>query len=223
MTVVALVPAAGRGERLGVATPKAMVRVAGHTLVRRAVTGLLDTGHVDHVVVAAPDDWCAKMHADLTCFGAAVTVIAGGGARSDSVRLALAAARHLRPEVVLVHDAARAFVPRSVIDAVIKSVLDGAPAVIPVLPVIDTIKTVDEYGDITSTVDRSTLRTVQTPQGFASDVLRRAHELSTDGVTDDARLVELLGERVHTVPGHPHAMKITTAFDLQVAEAILAR
>ena len=97
----------------------------------------------------------------------------------------------------------------------------GAPAVIPVLPVADTVKRVDAAGVVVATLDRSALRIVQTPQGFSADVLRRAYAAHPDDTTDDAGLVERLGVPIMTVPGHPHAMKITTRFDLAVAEALL--
>jgi 2-C-methyl-D-erythritol 4-phosphate cytidylyltransferase len=148
-------------------------------------------------------------------------VVCGGERRTDSVRLALAEARRrLDVEVVLVHDAARAFVPPELVRVVLAAVRAGAPAVVPVLPVTDTVKQVDDLGHILSTVDRSRLRAVQTPQGFQVDVLLRAHEGVADQVTDDAGLVERLGERVHTVPGDPLAFKVTTPFDLMIAEAV---
>jgi 2-C-methyl-D-erythritol 4-phosphate cytidylyltransferase len=157
----------------------------------------------------------------LTEFDGRVAVICGGSHRTDSVRLALSEARRLVDvDVVLVHDAARAFVPPELVRAVVAAVQAGAPAVVPVLPVTDTVKQVDEAGRILSTVDRSRLRAVQTPQGFQADVLLRAYESATDQVTDDAGLVERLGERVHTVPGDPLAFKVTTPFDLVIAEAV---
>jgi 2-C-methyl-D-erythritol 4-phosphate cytidylyltransferase len=107
-----------------------------------------------------------------------------------------------------------------VIQAVAHAVLAGARAVVPVLTVVDTIKQVDSEGRVVGTLDRSALRTVQTPQGFAGDLLRRAHQASSGPVTDDAGLVEALGEPVTTLPGHPHAFKITTPFDLAVAEVV---
>jgi 2-C-methyl-D-erythritol 4-phosphate cytidylyltransferase len=219
MSVVALVPAAGRGERLGADVPKALVPVGGVPLLVHAVRGLLDSGCVDHVVVAAP-----PLHVEPTVdFLAAlspVTVIAGGDDRTSSVRLTLA---HAWPSdtVARVHDAARAFTPAVVIRRVVQAVLDGAPAVVPVLPVTDTIKQVDAVGIVTATIDRSSLRAVQTPQGFAMDVLRRAHASAVTSATDDAALVELLGLPVHTVHGHPNALKITTPFDLALAESHL--
>ena len=224
MNVVALVPAAGRGVRLGAGMPKALVRVAGESLLLRAVRGLLDSGRVQHVVVAAPADEVSTVEAELTSLRSSVHVVPGGAERTDSVRLALAAAEQLVPDAgaVLVHDAARAFTPPSVIRDVVRAIEDGASAVIPVLPVADTIKQVDDTGAVTATVDRSLLRSVQTPQGFAIDVLREAYAAAGDAATDDAGLVERIGGKVSTVPGHPHALKITTAVDLAVAEAVLA-
>jgi 2-C-methyl-D-erythritol 4-phosphate cytidylyltransferase len=233
--VVALVPAAGRGVRLGAPVPKALVPVCGAPLLVHAVRGLLAAGCVDQVVVAAPPDMVDVVVDALSEFGAAVRVVPGGEERSDSVRLALDEAVAIHPDtrVVLVHDAARCFTPPEVVRAVVEAVKAGAPAVIPVLPVTDTVKQVDSEGRVVATPDRSRLRIVQTPQGFDVDLLRRAHGI--DGsplqaglpqqdapVTDDAGLVERLGEPVATVAGHPYALKITTPFDLVVAEALFS-
>ncbi|MCK2237809.1 MULTISPECIES: 2-C-methyl-D-erythritol 4-phosphate cytidylyltransferase [unclassified Crossiella] len=227
MSVVALVPAAGRGERLGAGVPKALVEVGGEPLLVHAVRGLWRSGCVQQVVVAAPRSEMDVVTAALASVGAAVHVVVGGAERSESVKLALDAALEIVPdaEVVLVHDAARAFTPPELTAAVVEAVRAGAKAVIPALPVADTIKQVDAEGVVRATPDRTTLRAVQTPQGFAVDVLRRAHEAAlADGVaaTDDAGLVERIGIPVHTVPGHADAMKVTTPFDLTVANALLA-
>lgn len=222
--VIALVPAAGRGERLGAGLPKALVPVCGAPLLVHAVRGLLSAGCVAQVVVAAPPTQLHEVRSALAEFGPAVHVVPGGGERSDSVRLALDEALTKIPDarVVLVHDAARAFTPAEVIRSVVAAVDAGAGAVIPVLPVADTVKQVDADGRVVATPDRSALRIVQTPQGFDVDVLRRAHDQAGAAVTDDAGLVERLGEPVDTVPGHPHAMKITTPFDLVIAEALFS-
>ncbi|HEY0499441.1 MAG TPA: 2-C-methyl-D-erythritol 4-phosphate cytidylyltransferase [Kutzneria sp.] len=233
--VVALVPAAGRGVRLGASVPKALVAVCGAPLLVHAVRGLLAAGCVDQVVVAAPSDMVDVVVDALSEFGAAVRVVPGGEERSDSVRLALDEAVAIHPDtrVVLVHDAARCFTPPEVVRAVVEAVKAGAPAVIPVLPVTDTVKQVDVDGRVVATPDRSRLRIVQTPQGFDVDLLRRAHGVDGSSlqaglpqqdapVTDDAGLVERLGEPVATVAGHPHALKITTPFDLVVAEALFS-
>ena len=162
------------------------------------------------------------MRSVLAGAGVDALVVPGGADRTESVRLALDAALGESPDtsIVLVHDAARAFTPPELVRAVTAAVAAGAPAVVPVLPVADTIKQVDAYEIVTATVDRTHLRAVQTPQGFAVDVLCRAHK-DASGATDDAGLVERLGIPVSTVPGHPAAMKITTPFDLAVAEALL--
>lgn len=222
LKVVAIVPAAGRGERLGLAVPKALVAVRGVSLLRRAVHGLLGSGVVTAVVVAAPADQVEAASAEVASFGDRCRVVPGGSNRTESVRLALSSVEPGACDVVLVHDAARAFTPLSVIRAVVDAIAAGAPAAVPVLEVADTVKVVDAAGVITATQDRSALRQVQTPQGFTEPVLRAAYAAATDEATDDAGLVERLGEKVHTVPGDPYAMKITTAFDLAVAESVLA-
>jgi 2-C-methyl-D-erythritol 4-phosphate cytidylyltransferase len=192
-------------------------------LLLHSVRRLLAAGCVDHVVVAVPASAVEAARDGLTRLGRQFEVVAGGEQRQDSVRLALAAAgRRTRFDTVLVHDAARACVPPELVKAVVAAVQAGAPAVVPVLPVTDTVKRVDAHGRILSTVDRSSLRAVQTPQGFRADVLRRAYEAFDGPVTDDAALVERLGETVHTVQGDPLAFKITTPFDLEVARAIVA-
>lgn len=216
--VVALVPAAGRGVRLGAGVPKAFAALAGMPLLWYAVRGLLDAGCVDEVVVAVAVEDRKRAATALTGFDR-VSIVDGGAERSDSVRAALDAVP--MADVILVHDAARCLTPVATIRAVVAAVRAGHRAVVPVLPVADTIKQVDARGVVVATVDRSSLRVVQTPQGFDADLLRRAHAVGGDHVTDDAGLVERLGEAVTTVPGDALAFKITTPFDLAVAEAVL--
>lgn len=218
--VAALVPAAGRGIRLAAGMPKAFVPLRGHPLLWHCVQRLLGSGCVAQVVVAVGAEHRDRARAALADAGERVRIVAGGAQRYDSVRCALDAVPDA--EVVLVHDAARCLTPISVIQAVAGAVLAGHRAVVPVLPVVDTIKRVDEGGHVVSTVDRSALRVVQTPQGFSADLLRAAHQALTGPVTDDAGLVERMGEPVATVPGHPHAFKITTPFDLVIAETVAA-
>jgi 2-C-methyl-D-erythritol 4-phosphate cytidylyltransferase len=225
MSVVALVPAAGRGERLGAGIPKALVPVRGEPLLVHAVRGLLASTCVQRVVVAAPASDVDTMVGVLASAGADALVVPGGPSRTRSVRLALRAAMADVPDatVVLVHDAARAFTPAELVKSVVARVIAGSRAVIPVLPVTDTIKQVDPDGVVVATPARADLRIVQTPQGFQLDVLLRAHDTyPDDSATDDAGLVERLGVPVDTVPGDPYAMKVTTRFDLAIAEAVLA-
>jgi 2-C-methyl-D-erythritol 4-phosphate cytidylyltransferase len=178
---------------------------------------------VRRVVVAAPLSHVDIMRSVLADAGAEALVVAGGADRTESVRLALAGALGESPDtsIVLVHDAARAFTPPELIRAVTAAVAAGAPAVVPVLPVADTVKRVDANEFVIETVSRADLRTVQTPQGFALDVLQRSYAAAAAAHTDDAGLAERIGVPVSTVPGHPAAMKITTPFDLAVAEAVL--
>jgi 2-C-methyl-D-erythritol 4-phosphate cytidylyltransferase len=155
-------------------------------------------------------------------FAADVTVVAGGDTRQDSVARALISLP-ADIDIVLVHDAARPLVPEQVVTAVVAAVSAGHPAVVPALPIVDTVKEVDEEELVVCTVDRDRLRAVQTPQGFDRTVLQRAHAESDLGMTDDAGLVEALGIPVLVVPGHEEALKVTRPFDLIVAEAIVAR
>lgn len=216
--IAALVPAAGQGVRLAAGMPKAFVPLLGRPLLWHCVQGLLAAGYVELVVVAVSARYRDQARAALADAGERVRVVTGGARRSDSVRRALQSVPDA--EVVLVQDAARCLTPVSVIQAVVEAVLSGQRAVVPVLTVVDTIKQVDPDGRVVSTVDRAALRVVQTPQGFAGDLLRRAHQAPAGPVTDDAGLVERLGEAVTTLPGHPHAFKITTPFDLVVAEVV---
>ena len=222
----ALVVAAGRGERLGPGDPKALRVLGGVPMLVHAVRALAAARCVAHVVVAAPPAAVEQTRALLVGehAGAALDVVAGGADRPASVRAALGA---VPPglDVVLVHDAARPLAPSALADAVAAAVADGAPAVIPVLPVTDTVKQVD--GDlVVATLDRRALRAVQTPQGFRRDVLERAHREHPVGgaveVTDDAGMVERLGVAVRAVPGDHEAFKVTRPVDLLLAEVVLA-
>jgi 2-C-methyl-D-erythritol 4-phosphate cytidylyltransferase len=216
--VAVIVPAAGAGVRLGGEVPKALRELAGEPLLVHAVRRLTRAASVGRIVVAAP-----PRSVDLVgeLLAGRATVVAGGATRQESVALALQAV----PDgfgIVLVHDAARALTPPDLIDAVAAGVRDGHAAVIPVLPVVDTIKRVDAAEDVVATVDRTELRAVQTPQGFRREVLAKAHAAALDDHTDDAGMVERLGITVHCVPGSAYAMKITRPIDLIVAEALLA-
>lgn len=211
-------PAAGRGERLGHSLPKAWVSVGGVPLVVRAVRGLREAG-VDEVIVAVGPDELDE--AQVTLAGQAQVVL-GGADRVASVAAGLARVPG-SAEVVLVHDAARAFAPPAMIRRVIQAVRDGGGGVVPVLPVADTVRNVADDGTPGSVVDRSTLRIVQTPQGFSPPLLRDAHgRADPGGATDDAGLVERIGGRIQFVPGDRLAFKVTTPDDLAEAERLVA-
>ncbi|MER5183587.1 2-C-methyl-D-erythritol 4-phosphate cytidylyltransferase [Streptomyces sp. NPDC002896] len=230
----AVIPAAGRGVRLGPGAPKALRALNGTPMLIHAVRAMAASRAVSLVVVVAPPDGAAEVksllasHAlpDWTDF----LVVTGGDTRQESVKLGLDA---LPPgiDIVLVHDAARPLVPVDTVDGVIEAVRAGAPAVVPALPLADTVKQVEpgEKGEpepVVATPERARLRAVQTPQGFDRATLVRAHEtvvLSGEGATDDAGMVEQLGEPVVVVPGHEEAFKVTRPLDLVLAEAVLAR
>jgi len=191
--------------------------VAGTPLVVHAVRAMHQAG-VDVIVVTAPTDYVDEIQALVPDARAMV----GGVLRQDSVALAVASLRS-DVEIVLVHDAARGLAPVAVVASVVGAIRAGADAAVPVLPMTDTVKQVDADGNVVRTLERTSLRAVQTPQGFKRSVLQRAHdEAPGDEVTDDAAMVEALGFVVATVPGAALAMKVTTAADIAVAESLLA-
>lgn len=231
MSVACLLMAAGEGRRLGSGLPKALVPLAGEPLLVHASRAVLGCGAVEVLVAVVPHesrDDVARLLAPLTGAPRHLVVVGGGASRQESVQAGLQALDvdpHAEEvDVVLVHDAARCLAPAALVADVVAAVRGGHAAVVPGLPVTDTLKRVDGDGRVHSTVDRTDLRSIQTPQGFARDVLRQAHAAAFgDVVTDDAAMVERLGQPVHVVPGHGRAFKITTAWDLQLAEAVLAR
>ena len=231
MRTAAIVPAAGRGERLGPGTPKALRDLGGQPLLVHAVRALSIARSVELVVVAAPQ---AELSAVRSLLSPAVgdtelLVVGGGRTRQESVSLALAVLP-ADVDVVLVHDAARPLAPSELADAVSAAVRAGADAVVPGIPVADTVKQVDTAGRVERTLDRAQLRAVQTPQGFSREVLVAAHQAAaddasdeSDAATDDAGLVERIGRTVLVVGGAEEAFKVTRPIDLVLAEAVLAR
>lgn len=217
LIVAAIVVAAGSGTRLAAGMPKAFVTVGGRTLLEHAVERIAGHPRVASVVVAVPADQVAPAAALV----GSASVVAGGATRQQSVAAALAAVPP-HADVVLVHDAARAFVPSQVIDRVLEALDAGAAAAVPSVGVRDTIRTVTAAGELGELVERAGLLAMQTPQGFRRSVLVRAHAAARgDDATDDAALVEDLGERVIAVAGDDRAFKVTTPFDLALAEAVL--
>ena len=214
---VAVVPAAGTGERLAAGRPKAFVHVGGSTMLERTLAGLREAAVTDAVVVAVPADLTDEAKLIL---GSEAEVVAGGANRAESVQLAMAAVG--QPDWVLVHDAARAFTPPDVIVRVVDALHAGHDAVVPALPVTDTVKAVDANRVVIATPERSGLVAVQTPQGFRTELLLRAFDRGDfEGCTDDASMVERLGAQVQVVDGDPLAFKITTPLDLLLAEAVV--
>jgi 2-C-methyl-D-erythritol 4-phosphate cytidylyltransferase/2-C-methyl-D-erythritol 2,4-cyclodiphosphate synthase len=210
----AIIAGAGSGHRLGADLPKALVKLLDKSLVEHAVAALAPVAQL--IIVTAPAGFEDKFKELL---GDQVTVITGGVLRSDSIRIALAKIPS-NYEYVLVHDAARAIASTDLAKNIVAELAKGEQAVIPALDVVDTIKEVDASGYVRSTPDRSTLRAVQTPQGFVKSILAHAHS-SAEDATDDAALVEAIGIKVKVIAGEERALKITTKSDLTRAAQIL--
>jgi len=206
----AIIAAAGMGHRLGANLPKSLVKLIDKTLLEHAVANLAPVAQL--LIVTAPAGYEKEYKKIL---GEEVEVITGGVLRSDSIRIAMAKIPN-NYEYVLVHDAARALASTRLASEVINQLIRGQQAVIPTLEVIDTIKKVDPQGYVRNTLNRASLKIVQTPQGFNRSVLERAHQASEDA-TDDAALVEALGIKVKTIAGEDQAFKITTKGDIKTA------
>jgi 2-C-methyl-D-erythritol 4-phosphate cytidylyltransferase len=241
VTAVILV-AAGSGERLGYGMPKAAVPLGGEPILMHALRGVVASGVSSQVCIVLPagadglHELLEEFRQELADGGPLLTLVDGGPSRADSVRAGLEGLVE-GIEAVLVHDAARALTPEYVFHRVVDSLAAGAVAVIPAVPVVDTVKTVSRTsGDdstiaperVTGTAPREELRSVQTPQGFRLSTLTQAHRAASEfdqaqaaSVTDDAMLVELLGVPVHAVHGSTQSLKITTPLDLIIAEGLL--
>ena len=210
----AIIAAAGSGERFGATLPKALITLGNRTLIEHAVAALAPVA--SEIVICAPAGY-EKHIQELV--GSDITVVVGGTTRSDSVRAGIAALSG-KHKFVLVHDAARALASTQLAESVLAALVKGDVAVIPGLELIDTVKSVDAGGHVTSTPDRTTMRRVQTPQGFDLEVLKKAHATGADA-TDDGALVEAIGHKVLIIKGEERALKITTPADLATAISLL--
>lgn len=226
-----VVVAAGSGSRLGFGYPKAKVKVADKELLRWALEGVTAWGRAARIVVTVPEnDTLLREIAEE--FGA--LAVTGGATRAQSVVAALNSLSqaptqegkpHQEPDAVLVHDCARCFTPSEVFDEVAAALEAGGRAVIPVVPVVDTIKSVNTQDYVTGTPTRSDLRAVQTPQGFDLAELLSAYRAAEDqglaeSITDDAMLAETMGIPVRCVSGSAESFKITTPLDLALARSL---
>jgi 2-C-methyl-D-erythritol 4-phosphate cytidylyltransferase len=218
---VALIVAAGRGERLGSGQPKAIVSLAGRPMLEWSVDTLRSLPAIDQIVVALPAD-------ALAAAPPGIVAVAGGAVRSESVREALRASSAGRGDPVVVHDAARPLAPVSLFErALVQLEESGADAVIAAAPVSDTIKEVGaDRRTVQRTLDRTRLWAVQTPQVFRRSALERALLGASDellaAATDDAWLIERAGGTVQVVESAPANIKITTPTDLRLAELLLS-
>ena len=230
--VVALIVAAGLGERLGASRPKALVELAGRPLLEWSLSTLGEAAQIGKIVIAVPPayerdgashEWSIGLPSSLEAL-----TVAGGATRSESVRLALAGAGDgPDSDVVLVHDAARPLLTVELVETTLAAIEDdGIDAAVAATPVTDTIKQADGQGVVARTLQRAGLWAVQTPQVFRRGALERALDVPDDVLaqaTDDAWLVERAGGRVVVVPAPRENLKVTTALDLELAELLLAR
>ena len=211
--IAAIVAAAGSGERFGAPIPKVLIQLGDRTLLEHAISSL--SAVVDQIVVTAPAGFEAQIR---ELVGDGITVVTGGATRSDSVRAGLAAIQGA--EYVLVHDAARALATRELAASVVAALKDGDVAVVPALPVIDTLQSVGADGYVVNAIDRAPLRRVQTPQGFSYSLLSAIHQ-GADDATDDSTLALQAGHKVRMIAGEERALKITTPSDLATALTFL--
>jgi 2-C-methyl-D-erythritol 4-phosphate cytidylyltransferase len=218
LTAVALIVAAGRGERLGSSAPKALVALSGRPMLEWSVAALRAAAGIGAIVVALPGE-------ALDAAPAGCVAVAGGAERSHSVRAALAAAPP-DADVVLVHDAARPLLTPELVDRCLRALDEdgGWDAVIAAAPVTDTVKRAADGLQVTETLRRSELWAVQTPQVFRRAALERAlsrPDAELAAATDDAMLVEQDGGRVRVVQAAGDNLKVTTPVDLRLAELLL--
>jgi 2-C-methyl-D-erythritol 4-phosphate cytidylyltransferase len=222
VSVWAVLAAAGSGERLGADRPKAFVRLGDRPLLAESLERLDASEWIDAIVLAAPAGWeepAILLAEELGCSKVSAC-LPGGATRADSVREALAAVPD-EAAVVVVHDAARPLVGDDVVGRVLAPLSEGWDGAVPALAVPDTIKRVDGEERVVETLDRTVLRSVQTPQAFVATVLRSAFSGEVAGATDCASLVEARGGRIKVVAGDPRLLKVTDASDLQrVAELL---
>ena len=222
--IAVVIVAAGKGERLGAAVPKAFLPIAGRTLLSYAVERALALEGLLQLIVAAPGELLDEARATVENLAAdsrvQIDIVAGGETRQQSIAKALQV-QHPDAAITLVHDAARAFAPTVVFASVARAVREQARGIVPVEPVVDTIKRIS--GDVVlETVDRTELRAAQTPQGFVAEELLNAYAQADADHTDDAALMQSVGREIGFVAGDSAAFKITTPADVDRAYALVA-
>jgi 2-C-methyl-D-erythritol 4-phosphate cytidylyltransferase len=223
--VAVVIPAAGKGSRIGGSQAKQFLDLGGRPILVRTIGRFQASPLVDCIVVAAPPEQ-VRVVKDLVTFyhlNKVVEVVSGGRERQDSVWNGLQSLSRHNVEFVLVHDAARPFVPDSLIEDVCNGLV-ASDAVIPGIVPNDTVKRVNPDGVVAETLRRPDLRLVQTPQGFRLNVLLKAYELAREeGMihTDDAGVVERSGVKVRIVQGSDLNIKITTSRDLEMARLMV--
>ncbi len=222
---IAIIAAAGAGTRMASDRPKQFLLLAGTPVIFHTLKVFEQCDSIDEVIVVLPAEESAGFLSLAGKFGVRklARVVPGGATRADSVKRGLMAIRSATAEIVAVHDGVRPFVTVEELDATIAAAKSNGAAIL-VAPVTDTIKQVGD-GAVVKTLDRGTLRRALTPQCFRYELLREAYQnadVNDPSLTDESALVEQLGKRVSIVEGSARNIKITTAEDLAIAEAILA-
>ena len=220
--IAVILVAAGDGSRLQAGIPKALVKISEKTLLEHALENILPIQGLVQVVVASHEDRVSEFEQIAREFAGDrvhLSFTPGGLSRQGSIANALKEVSD-KAKVVLIHDAARCFTPTSVFERVANAVIETGSAVIPVLPVVDTIKSVNQ-DVILETVNRDELRIAQTPQGFFREQIVKGYATATEDFTDDASLLQSQGVLVTSVLGDPMAFKITVQADLEYAELLL--
>jgi 2-C-methyl-D-erythritol 4-phosphate cytidylyltransferase len=220
--VWAVLAAAGTGERLGGDRPKAFANLGGRVLLAESLERLERSDWIDAIVIVAPVGWeePAILLAEELSAGKVNACVPGGATRAESVRVGVAEVPD-DAAVILVHDAARPFLPDDVVERVLTVLGEGWDGAVPGLRVTDTIKRAGSDGGVVETLERDGLVAVQTPQAFVAATLKRAFASFTPAATDCAALVEAAGGRVRVVDGDPRLVKVTTPADLELVERLL--
>ncbi len=223
--VVAVVPAAGRGARMGGSTPKQFLSLGGIPLLVHSLRTLALVDAISEIVVVIPDadrDFCQQDVIDRFHIAKVTQIVPGGQRRQDSVRHGILALRKT-PDFVVVHDGVRPFVSQEIVEQAVQTAMETGAALV-ALPMKDTVKRVNEKGLVEATLNREELWLAQTPQVFRYSWLLEAHQMAEEkniDATDDAGLVEQLGYPIHIVQGSTHNIKVTRPEDLALGESIL--
>jgi 2-C-methyl-D-erythritol 4-phosphate cytidylyltransferase len=223
--ISAVIVAAGQGRRVGGDIPKQYLDMAGKPVLAYSLQAFDNVARIDQLIIVVAGEWvdhCRDHVVAALDIAKPVILITGGSRRQDSVFNGLKAIRDDKEDdIVLIHDGARPMISPALIDACIEGALTCG-ACVPGIPPVDTLKKVSEDGFIKNTIPRDICRQIQTPQAFQLKLIRRAHEAAMERqweATDDAALIERLGQPVQVIPGESANLKITNRRDLILAEA----
>jgi 2-C-methyl-D-erythritol 4-phosphate cytidylyltransferase len=223
--VSVIIPAGGVGKRFGGDKPKQYHAINSVPIIIRTLLCFEKCERIYSIVIAAHDDWIDHLWDEVKRYNInkVKDIVSGGKERLNSIDNALRSASIINSEIVLVHDAVRPFVSEELIDQIIVA-SEEFGAAIPGLHPKETIKSADRNNTVSSTLDRSMLWSIQTPQGFRYSILKKAYRKAIENNyfgTDDSSLVEKIGHIVKIIPGEEQNIKITTPFDMTIASEIL--